>query len=162
MNSYKQKILFKTIFGVLCFLSGLTIASIVYGVIKVYQSNDFWNNFIELIAIFIHILFLAFEMVYLIDAIRHGSQFCSRLCVDHEGKRTIPFFVIAILLIASGVFFFIYNTLIVFGVPLHDFTFPIMLILALANVGLNMITMGLMILLYPIALHKDNRMEVLK
>ena len=147
-----------SLFIVFIVLMVAAVGSMVYAFVVIFQQGSILNNILELFYLGIHIIFLTMGIIFTTNALKSkkGSSIMRTLTVvPHYNVASIPARVISIVLSAFGFVVGVYFTLVLCGVPLPYFHFPIALLLDLVNAPFSLFIVGLYFFLYPFVYRKS-------
>lgn len=139
-------------------LTILFIISMVFGIIDVFKKQNINGYIFELLYAAFHLIVLGLAIVMIVIAIKHGSFFIKGLMTDNGGKfANKKGQIISLILSTLSLLFCLYFTLVLFGVPLPYFNFPMILILLCINVSLLVFVYGIYFFMYPILFTKKKK-----
>ena len=128
------------------------IFSLIYALVDIAIKGTILDNILELIYMCVHIVATVLAITFALKAIKSpkGSHIMKTLMVNEDGTDINKFSrVVAIILSTLGLAGGIYFLLVICGVPLPYFHFPITLILDLINTPLSIFIVGLFFIFYP-------------
>ncbi len=134
------------------------VFSFIYALINIYQNGTIMNNILELLYMAVHLIVCVMGIMFTIGTIKsnEGSHFMKSLMISPKTKSASkPARIIAISLATLGLLIGIYFTLVLCGVPLPYFHFPIALLLDLVNSPFTMFIIGLFFIFYPNIYHRS-------
>ena len=128
------------------------VVSLIYSLVIIFQTDAITNNILELLYMVIHIIAAFLGLSFVINALKSdkGSYIMKNLM--HKQGTTVPSVVarvVAIVLSTLGLFGGVYFSLVLAGVPLPSFHFPIALVLDLINSPFTVFIIGLYFIFYP-------------
>lgn len=136
----------------------LFIVSMVIGVKDVFATQNINEYIFELLYAAFHLIVLGIAIAMIVIAIKNGSFFIKGLMTDNGGKlANKKGQIVALVLSIFCLLFCLYFSLVLFGVDLPYFNFPMILILLCINVSLFVFVYGIYFFLYPILLIKKKR-----
>ncbi len=127
----------------------LGVVSFIYGIVTVINDGSFSNNVFETFYMGIHLIICAVLASLCVNALKRGSFVLKDLALVNGQYLSKGWRIIGFIFVILGFVPFIYFLLILFGVPLFNFNFPLMLILDLINAPLTLCVMGLALIIYP-------------
>ena len=127
----------------------LAVFSMVYAIVKIGEQGSMNNNFLELLYMGIHIVILVTALIFTKTALDKGSYIMRNLMYSQHGGRSVTAMVIAGILSALGLGTAVYFALVLFGLPLPSWNFPIALLLDLVNSPLTLFYVGIFFLFFP-------------
>lgn len=133
-------------------LFAAAIGSLIAAFIIIYHQQSILNNLLELIYLAVHIVatVLGGYMCYSALKSKKGSFMMRGLMIHSSHKKyNKPARIIAIILCAFSFAIGVYFTLVLCGVPLYAFHFPIALVLDLVNSPFSVFIVGLFFIFYP-------------
>lgn len=153
----KNYLLSLLIVFIVIFVAG--IGSMVYAFIVIFQQNSILNNILELIYMAVHLIAAFLGIYFSRAALRsgQGSNIMKTLMIDprFNGPSKMAR-IVAIVLSSVGLLAGTYFTLVLCGVPLPSFNFPIALVLDLINSPFTVFIIGLYFVFYPtIYIHQE-------
>ena len=161
MKELERKYL-KSLLIVVVILFAAAIFSFIYAIMKISENGDALDNTLELIYMAVHIITLVFagSLVFKCLKTNKGSEIMKGLMVvpntraASKGAR-----IVAIVLSSVGFLTGLYFTLVLCGVPLPYFHFPIALLLDLVNSPFTVFIVGLFFIFYPTIYKKSFKEE---
>ena len=150
------------LFAVIIAILVAALFSLVYGLVIIAQTGTILNNILELVYMGVHIVASFLALSFVIQALRgkKGSYIMKRLMINDEGSAPAKVFrVVAIVLSTLGLAGGTYFLLVICGVQLPYFNFPIALILDLINSPYSVFAVGLFFIFYPIIYFKCYKEE---
>ena len=147
----------KALFVVFAILLLAGLFSFIFAVSMAIEKGDGLNYLFELIYMVLHLMILGVGTTFAIATLKlkKGSQIMkSLMIIPNTTVRSRPATIIASVLSFLGFGTGIYFLLILFGLDLPHFTFPIALILILVNVSFTIFLVGLFFVFYPTVFHK--------
>ena len=128
------------------------VFSLVYAFVDIAINGTILNNILELVYMGVHIIAAVLAITLVIKAIKSpkGSHIMKTLMINDDGTRINKVArVVAIILSVFGLAIGIYFLLVICGVPLPYFHFPITLILDLINSPFSVFIVALFFIFYP-------------
>ena len=156
MKEIERKYL-KSLFVVFIVLLVGSIFSLIYALVDIYKNETILNNILELLYMAVHIIILVMGLLFTLSAIRSnkGSHIMKSLMITPNTRLTSkPARAIAIIFSTIGLGTCIYFILVLCGMPLPYFHFPITLLLILVNSPFTLFIVGLYFIFYPYIFHK--------
>lgn len=151
--SSKEKKYFKTLCISTIGLVIIFIISMVFAIKDVFSSQNINAYIFELLYAAFHLILLGFAIILIIQAFKQGSFVIKGLMTEANGKVVNKKGQVIALVISSLSFVpFIYFVLVLVGVNLYYFNFPLILILLIVNVSLFCLVYGLFFFFYPMVI----------
>lgn len=128
------------------------IASLIYALVVIFQTDAILNNILELVYMGVHIIALVLGISFIYNALKSkkGSYIMKTLMIVPNTKEASKRArIIAIILSSFGFLGGVYFTLVLCGTPLPYFNFPIALLLDLVNSPFSVCIVGLFFIFYP-------------
>lgn len=155
----KEQTYFKLTFAIAVLLVISTIVSFVILVSAFSKGTESaGNNVFELMYMAFHFLVVGLACVFSLRAIKDDkSIILNTLMYNQFHRRSRPAMIIATILSAIGLGFFIYALLVITNVGVPHFNFPLGLNLDILNTALTLFSMGLIFFFYPFIKGETNK-----